>query len=150
LTRRGITILEVLLSLLILGGAVAILGEFSRNAFRNAKTSRDMTQAELLAESILAKVRLGIIEMESATDVPITNAANLNNDTIADTNAISEGSLSDVLWLYTLEVTDLDDYGLVSLSVTVRQNLPEEQQPVTCCLVRWFALEPETEETESQ
>ncbi|MDR0703593.1 MAG: hypothetical protein LBF88_01245 [Planctomycetaceae bacterium] len=148
MTRRGITILEVLLALLILGGAVAVLGEFSRNAFRNAKASRDMTQAELLAESILAKVRIGIIDMESATDVPITNAANLN-DTIADTNAVSDGSLSDVLWLYTLEVTDLDDYGLVSLSVTVRQNLPEEQRPVACCLVRWFALEPETEETES-
>jgi hypothetical protein len=135
--------LEVLLALLILGGTVTILGEFSRNAFRNAKMSRDMTQAELLAESILAKVRIGIIDMESATDVPITNTANLN-DTIADTNAISEGSPSDVLWLYTLEVTDLDDYGLVSLSVTVRQNLPENQQSVACCLVRWFALEPET------
>jgi type II secretory pathway pseudopilin PulG len=149
LTRYGTTILEVLLAILILGGAIAVLGEFSRNSFRNAKTARDMTQAELLAESILAKVRIGIIEMESAFDVPITNSANLN-DTISDTNAVTEGSLSEILWHYTLEITNLDDDGLTELAVTVRQNLPEEQQPVTCRLVRWFAVEPETEETETK
>jgi type II secretory pathway pseudopilin PulG len=149
LTRYGTTILEVLLALLILGGAIAILGELSRNSFRNARDAQNMTQAELLAESILAKVRIGIIEMESAFDVPVTNAVN-GNDTIADTNAVTEGSLSGILWLYTLEITNLDDDGLVELAVTVRQNLPEEQQPVTCRLVRWFAIEPETEETDSQ
>lgn len=149
MTRHGTTILEVLLALLILGGAIAVLGEFSRNSFRNAKIAQDMTQAELLAESILAKVRIGIIEMESAFDVPITNISN-RNDTISDTNAVTEGSLSDILWLYTLEITNLDDDGLVELAVTVRQNLPEEQQPAACRLVRWFAVEPETEETASQ
>ncbi|MDR2115695.1 MAG: hypothetical protein LBP87_04875, partial [Planctomycetaceae bacterium] len=104
------------------------------------------------AESILAKVRIGIIEMESAFDVPITNtnaSANVN-DTISDTNVVTEGSLGEILWKYTLEITDLDDDGLIELAVTVRQNLPEEQQPVTCRLVRWFAVEPETEEIETQ
>ncbi|MDR1963338.1 MAG: hypothetical protein LBQ50_06130 [Planctomycetaceae bacterium] len=149
MSRSGTTILEVLLALLILGGAVAVLGEFSRNAFRNAKASKDITQAELLAESILAKVRIGIIEMESAFDVPMTNSVSVNlNDTISDTNALSENS--EALWLYTLEVTELDDYGLVALSVTVRQNKPEEQHPVACHLVRWFALEPEEEENTTQ
>ncbi|MDR3198548.1 MAG: type II secretion system GspH family protein [Planctomycetaceae bacterium] len=147
--RRGTTILEVLLAILILGGAIAVLGEFSRNSFRNAKEARDMTQAELLAESILAKVRIGIIEMESVFDVPITNSSGLN-DTISDTNAVAEGSLSEILWQYTLEITNLDDDGLIELAVTVRQNLPEEQQPAVCRLVRWFVIEPETEETAPQ
>jgi type II secretory pathway pseudopilin PulG len=145
LTRRGTTILEILLAMLILGGAIAVLGELFRNSFRNAKHAQNMTQAVLLAESILAKVRIGIIEMESAFEVPVTNTTQ-GNDFIADTNAVSEAALGEILWLYTLEIVNLDDDGLVELAVTVRQNLPEEQQPVTCRFVRWFAIEPETEE----
>jgi hypothetical protein len=53
-----------------------------------------------------------------------------------------------VLWLYTLEITEIDEYGLVELAVTVRQNLPEEHRPIVCRLVRWSALEPEAEETQ--
>ena len=142
---RGITILEIILALAILGGCVAVLGEMTRTALRNARESKDMTQAELLAESILAKVRIGLIDMESALDQPITDRMS-RNDTIADTNALSEGG-GESLWLYSLEVADIDDYGLVELAVTVRRNLPEEQRPVACRLVRWFAMEPEEEET---
>lgn len=141
----GMTILEIIVALFILGGCVAALGELSRNAFRNAKESRDMVQAELLAESILAKVRIGIIDMESAFDVPVSNLST-RNDEIADTNVISSGGTGNVLWLYSLEVNDIDDYGLVELAVTVRQNLPEESRPAVCRLVRWQALEPEEED----
>jgi type II secretory pathway pseudopilin PulG len=144
--RNGMTILEVLLALLILGGSIAVLGQLSRNALRSAKAAKETTQAELLAESILAKVRIGIIEMEPVTDTPITNVANLN-DTISDTNAVNEGNANEAIWLYTLEITNIDDDGLVEIAVTVRQNLPEEFRPIACRLVRWFALEPEEEET---
>lgn len=138
-----------MLALLILGGCVTILGSLSRSALRNAQESRDMTQAELLAESILAKVRIGIIEMESDFDVPITNMSLKNNDEVVDTNVVGNGDLLEPLWFYTLEVLDIDDYGLVELAVTVRQNLPEENRPAVCRLVRWFALEPEEDETET-
>lgn len=143
------TILEIIVALLILGGCVAALGELSRNAFRNAKESKDMVQAELLAESILAKVRLEIIDMESAFDVPVSDLA-ARNDEIEDTNVLSAAGNGDPLWFYSLEVNEIDDYGLVELAVTVRQNLPEENRPVVCRLVRWLALEPEEEdETET-
>ncbi|MDR0871298.1 MAG: hypothetical protein LBN39_10960 [Planctomycetaceae bacterium] len=146
--KKGITILEVLLALLILGGAAAILGQISRNALRNASDVRDFTQAELLAESILAKVRVGIIEMEPVTDQPVSNfTASASDDVIEDTNAVVSGSTADVLWYYTLEVNQIDDYGLVELAVTVRQNKAAEEHPAVCRLVRWFALEPEEEET---
>jgi prepilin-type N-terminal cleavage/methylation domain-containing protein len=145
MTHRGFTIIEILLALLILGGAAAVIGQISRSALQNAQMSRDLTQAELLAESILAKVQLGIIEMEAATDVPVNSRMSLNDDEILDTNAVVQGSLGDILWSYSLEVETVDDYGLVQLAVTVRQNLPVEQQPAVCRLVRWFALEPEEE-----
>jgi prepilin-type N-terminal cleavage/methylation domain-containing protein len=143
---KGFTILEIIISLIILGGCVAALGELSRNAYRNAKDSREMVQAELLAESILAKVRLGIIEKEPAVDQPITASGRTSSDEVVDTNAVGSGN--DALWLYTLEVAEIDEYGLLELAVTVRQNLPEEQKPVICRLVRWFAEEP-IEETET-
>lgn len=141
---RGVTILEIMLALLILGGCVAILGEISRNAFRNAKESVDLTQAELLAESILSRVRIGIIDMEAVQDSPVTDfsSSSLVNDDILDSNVVSDGQTN---WLYSLEIVDIDDYGLVELAVTVRQNLSEENKPISCRLVRWFALEPKEE-----
>ena len=140
------TLLEVILSLALLGGAMAVIGESARMSFQNARIARDLVQAELLAGSILAKVRLGIIEMEPAFDVPVGSD---RADIIPDTHAVSAGNLANVLWLYSVEVNPIDDYGyLVEIAVTVRQNVSENRRPVTCRLVRWLALEPEEEEEE--
>jgi len=141
------TLLEIILSLALLGGAVAVVGEMARSSFQNARLARDMVQAELLAESILAKVRLGIIEMEQAFDVPVGLMSPNQLDVVADTRAVSPGSTSEVLWFYSLDVADIDDY-LVEIAVTVRQNLPDARRPVVCRLVRWIALEPEPVEEE--
>ena len=137
----AMTILEVMVSLALLGGAVAMLGEMARISFQNARIARDLIQAELLAESILAKVRLGIIEMEPVVDVPVGLD---RQDIISDTHAASTGSTA-ALWLYSVEIMDVTDY-LVEIAVTVRQNAPAEQRPTVCRLVRWLALEPEEEE----
>ena len=145
----GFTILEIMLALLILGGAMAALGQLSRNALRHARDSKEMTQAEFLAESILAKVRLEIIERESAYQVPITNLSSLT-DMVVDTNAVSSTGGGEPLWIYDLDVTDIDDYGLQEIAVTVRQNLPEESRPLACRLVRWFAVEPEEDEESTE
>ncbi len=144
--RSAITLLEIILSLAILGGCMAALGELTRSAMRSARESTDMTQAELLAESILAKVRLGILEMEPVMDEPITDRLS-QQDVISDTNALAEGG-GEPLWRYSLEITDIDDYGLVELAVTVRRNLPSEQRPIACRLVRWLAREPEEEKSD--
>ena len=138
------TLLEILLSLAILGGSVAIIGEVARSSFFDARLVRDMIQAELLAESTLAKVRLGIIDMEPAFNVPIS-AYTDRSDVIMDTHAISEGNVSEVLWFYSLEIVDIDDY-LIEIAVTVRQNVADERRAAVCRLVRWLAYEPEDEE----
>jgi len=46
--NRGFSLLEVILSLAILGGAIAVLGEAARLALRNAEFTRDMARAQLL------------------------------------------------------------------------------------------------------
>jgi prepilin-type N-terminal cleavage/methylation domain-containing protein len=145
---KGMTLLEVMLALLILGGSAAVVGEFARSAFQNAQISKNLTQAELLAESILAKVILGIIKQETAFDIPVSSMTD-RLDTVMDTHAVSEGNANEILWVYSLEITDIDDY-LIELAVTVRQNVAEQRRPAVCRLVRWLAVEPEqeTEQTE--
>jgi hypothetical protein len=144
------TLLEVILSLAFLGGSVAVIGELARASFQNAKIARDTVQAELLAESILAKIQIGFIEMTPVFNVPVGSD---RADVVMDTHAVFEGSTSTVLWLYSIEVNEVPaSFGvdfLVEIAVTVRQNVPVGQRPVVCRLVRWFALEPEPEEEES-
>jgi len=145
--HTGMTLLEVILSLALLGGTVAVIGEMARLAFQNARIARELIQAELLAESILAKVRLGIIEMIPDVDVPVGSGYTNQADIIQDTHAVSAGNIADVRWLYSLEVNPVDEYGyLVEIAVTVRQNVAEIRRPVVCRLVRWLALEPEEDE----
>ena len=145
--QSGITILEVMLALAILGSCLAFLGEISRNGLTSARAARDMTQAELLCESVLAKVRLGIIKMESAFDVPVSGSNSvLMTDEVLDTRAADLTDTGNPLWVYSLEINEIDEYGLVEIAVTVRQNLPEERRPIGCRLVRWQALEPEEDE----
>ena len=144
----GMTLLEILISLVILGGSVAVISELARSSFQNARLARDMVQAELLAESILAKVRLGIIKMEPAFDVPVSTYVD-PSDIIMDTHAISDGNAGEVLWFYSLDVVEIDDY-LIELAVTVRQNVADERRSATCRLVRWLAFEPELEEGEEE
>jgi hypothetical protein len=117
-----------------------------RLAFRNARESRDTTQAELLAESILAKVQLGIIEMETAVDVPITNQTEYN-DTIEDTAVITEGDANDVKWMYSIDVNNVDESeNLIEIGITVTQNPQQTNQPIRCYIVRWLVIESDEEE----
>ncbi|MDR2171174.1 MAG: prepilin-type N-terminal cleavage/methylation domain-containing protein [Planctomycetaceae bacterium] len=147
--RNGLTIIEVMISLVILGGCLAVIGEVARLAFRNARESRDMTQAELLAENILAKVRLGIIEMKPVSNTPITNQTSTYNDTIEDTGVINENDSNDVLWLYSIDITNVEDSDkLIEIGITVTQNPDRTTHPVKCYLLRWII--DETENTTDQ
>ena len=150
------TLLEVIFSLALMGMTVAMISEMARTSFHNARMAKDIVQAELLAESILAKIRLGIIDLEPAFDVPVGSAYTNQADMVLDTHARSQGNTSIVLWHYSVEITNvsdhyfdglLDDY-LVEVAVTVRQNEEDHRRGVACRLVRWIAIEPEIDEEE--
>ena len=151
--RAGMTLLEVILSIAILGGSVVVLGEMARLSFQNALSAREIVQAELLAESIIAKVRLGIIEMTPVFEMQVGLQTTNPLDIVEDTHAVTQGNVADSPWLYSLDIVNVDVVYdleeneiayLVEIAVTVRRNLPIERRPVTCRLVRWLALEPET------
>ena len=129
---RGFSLLEVILALAILGGAIAVLGEAARLAMRNAEFTRDMARAQLLCESKLAEIVAGITPAE-----PIQRAT---FETATD--------LSEPAWLYSIETASLEEEGLLSVRVTVTRDLPAQRHPVVFSLVRWIA-DPDTAQPES-
>jgi type II secretion system protein I len=134
--KRGLSLLEVILALAILGGAIAVLGEAARLALRNAEFTRDMARAQLLCESKLAEIMAGVILAEPIQRAVIENAA----------------SPGEPNWLYSIEKASLDDEGLLSVRVTVVRDLPQEKHPVTFSLVRWIdnSQTSDTENSDSE
>ena len=121
-SAAGFSLLEVVLALAILGGALAVLGEVTHNAMRSARMARDLTIAQLYCESKMDEVTSGVILPEAVADVPL--------DTTDDQ------SLPD--WLYSIEVEDIDQaQGLLAVRVTVAKEVPSPQRPPRFSLTRW-------------
>ncbi|MGC3967658.1 MAG: type II secretion system minor pseudopilin GspI [Pirellulales bacterium] len=121
LSRRGFTLLEVLLALAILVGSLATLGELVRMGLQNAHRAAASTTAQLLCESKLAEITAGIMPPSSTSAAPLD----------------AEG-----LWQYAVAVEPTIDASLLVVRVTVAENLPSQQSPVEYSLVRWM-VDPE-------
>jgi hypothetical protein len=65
--RRGLSLMEAMLSLAILGGALAAIGELIRLGARAAEEARDLTKAQLICDSIMGEVVAGIAKPTAAT-----------------------------------------------------------------------------------
>jgi prepilin-type N-terminal cleavage/methylation domain-containing protein len=129
--NRGFTLLEVMLALAILVGAIVVLSELGRMGLRSAKTSRDLSRAELLCESIMSEIAVGIISPDPVQSSPII-------DPVSGTT-LSETQSDDVApWVYSIESETIDEDGLLSVRLTVQQDLPLSQHPVSFTLVRWI------------
>jgi prepilin-type N-terminal cleavage/methylation domain-containing protein len=128
----GFSLLEVILALAILVGAIAVIGELIATGTRAAGAARDLTQAQLLCESKLNEITAGILIPDPVQGAPIE---------------------TDMEWLYSIDLFPSDQNGIVAVKVTVYQDLPVERRPVTFSLVRWLqdpGIElPEPEDTSS-
>ena len=123
--RSGFTLLEVILALAILAGAIAVLGEISRLALQNATAARDLSRAEMLAKSKLAEIQSGMISAQAV------------EETAFDTSSDSADP-ADPGWLYSILTQSTDEDGLISVRVTVTRDAPASQHPVKYSLVRWM------------
>ncbi len=68
-TRSGLTLFEVLISLVIFVGAMAAIGQLVSNGVRGALQSRYQTEAAMLCEAKLAEVVAGIVPLQSGQGV---------------------------------------------------------------------------------
>ena len=116
--RRGLTLLEVLLALAILGGALATVGELMRIGARNAEIARDKTTAQLLAETTMGELKVGFLPLQSSAQAAVADVEYQED------------------WCYTVLVEPVNQGALVSVSVTVEQNPAVYSRPVSLTLRR--------------
>ena len=118
--RSGLSLLEVMLALAILGGSLAAIGELMRIGARNAEMARDLTTAQLLCESTMAEIQLGFLPMQSVGPVPVTDLQYQQE------------------WLYTIAVQPIDQEGLSSVWLRIEQNPAVFSRPVSFAVTRWM------------
>ena len=123
--RGGLSLLEVLLALAILGGAVAAVGELMRVGARSAEQARDLTTAQILSETVMAEITAGLLPAQAVSEAPVDDPQYYSD------------------WSYSIVVEQVDQDGLLALWVTVRQNQGSVARPVSYTLVRWM-IDPET------
>jgi general secretion pathway protein I len=112
---QGFTLLEVVLALAILAGAVAVLGELVRSGLQNAQMARDLTRAEMLCEGIEEEVVAGVLSPSGASG-PCDD---------------------DPRWNYSI-TSQSPQTGILALQITVVKNVPEGQHAVQFSLSRWM------------
>jgi len=115
--RRGLSLLEVILAIAILGGALATIGELIRIGARNAAIARDLTTAQLYCESRMNEAAAGVLDLENL-----------------QTEALDE----DGEWMCSITSESLDQPQLMSVTVTVTQNPDQYSRPVSFSMTRWI------------
>jgi type II secretion system protein I len=113
------SLLEVILALAILAGAIAALGEVMRLGDQNAGLARDESEAEMLANSVMSELVSGSRQVQAVS-------------------AATFDMTADPAWTYAITVDPTDYDALVSVRVSVAQQLAAELHPAHCDLVRWL------------
>jgi general secretion pathway protein I len=118
-TVAAFSLLEVILALAILAGTLAALGEVMRLGDQNAALARDESQAEMLANSVVSELLSGSRQVQAVSTATFDMTA-------------------DPAWTYSITVDSTDYNELVSVHVSVAQQLAAELHPAHCDLVRWM------------
>lgn len=124
---RGLTLLEVLLALAILGGAMAAIGELMRIGTRNAEAARDLTTAQIICETKMSELGAGLALPQGVSQTAVEDAQ------------------YQAEWFYSITVEQVDQDGLISVMVTVEQNGELYTRPASFSLVRWM-IDPMSQE----
>ncbi len=144
MVRKGLSLIEIVLALAILGGSMAVLGEAVRHAAENARIARDLTDAQLYCESKMAELQAGLLTTDAVTDMPI--------EPMADSMLESSADSTETEWLYSISSELVSDDGLVSVYLSVYQDPNTAKKPVTYSMTRimldesLMTIETETED----
>lgn len=121
--RHGLSLLEVILSMAILGISMTAIGALVSNGYRAALETRLRSDGNLLCETKMSEVVAGIIELESTNGVPIEE----NQE-----------------WEYSIQVEPSDQLGLLFVRVSVMQTDDASINPIEISFVR-FLPDPDYE-----
>ena len=118
--RTGLSLLEVVLALSILGIAVGILSTIMQQSADNGLRARRMTQAQLVCESKMAEAVAGALPLQSTQWTPVA-------------------SVDATTWYYSLEVIQAEQPNMIGVEIQVNDELAmaESQRPLSR-LVQWI------------
>lgn len=102
--RCGLSLLEVILSIAILGTSMAVIGQFFFLGYRAADRARRQFDATLICDSVMAELAGGVIELQSVGGAEVPNLPR---------------------WQYSVDVVNSDVAGLLLATVSVRQRNEE-------------------------
>ena len=124
-SRSGLSLLEVILSLAILGLSLVAIGHLFNLGFRSAADMQLRSQANMIADTTMAEVAAGVIDFSASGGIVEDNP----------------------LWKYQVVSQDSTQPGLMSVTVTV-SLADTANDSVSVSLVRLVAdpdFEPEQE-----
>ena len=121
LRRHGLTLLETILAMAILGMSMAVVGELIRVGARHAQAARDLTTAQILCESILNEIAAGVLRPDAVDGEPCE---------------------FDDEWVYSVTPSTVEQEGVIAVEVSVSRADDPSRRPITCTLVRWI-VDPE-------
>jgi len=129
--RRGLSLLEVVLSLAILSVAAAYLAQSMFLATENAIRAQRLSQAELIAESVMNQIVSGVLPAQ-----PVNWAGYRTPNPFGPGAILSDDSQ----WVYSINNVATEVQGLVGVQVAVQQvqngAVPKNQPDFV--LTRWM------------
>ncbi len=126
--HSGLSLLEVILAIAILGTAMAVIGQLMNIGYRAAVEARLRTDAGLLCDTKMAELAAGVLEIKAVTEQSIAEAQG---------------------WNYTVDVQSGLQLGLLVVTVTVTQTTTESADPISMSIVR-FLPDPDYDPTADQ
>ena len=136
--RRGFSLLEIMLALAILGGALAVLSQIASSGVDAAREARDLSMARIICQAKLSETLLTGLSPQTVMSAPV--------------DSIDSQSLTN--FQYSVEVLPGQMAGLLSIRVTVEAIDENSDTPrVRYSLVRMMvdpALGLEAAEAEQQ
>lgn len=123
-SRRGFSLMEVLLATSILLASSIALIELATIGRKQANTAYDLNQAQLLCQAKLDEIATGITPM-----------------TAVESQEFEDGSG----WFYSVETLPLRFGDLTAVSVSVFQEEKSIGRPVRFSLVRWMPGDSKTD-----
>ncbi len=115
--RHGLTLMEVIVAIAILGGALTVIGNLVFLGSKAASNTRWNSEAQILCDTKMAEVSAGVLPLQSTAATPIDE----NPD-----------------WLFSVEIGQTAVNGLLSVTVTVQQAPTVTLNPTPFSLMRWL------------
>ena len=99
--RKGISLLEVILAVAILGGSMVVIGHGFFLGYRSVRNARMIGTGNRLADSAMAELAAGVIEPNSVGSSAFQDEPN---------------------WSYSIDIEDAEVPGLLTAMVTVENT----------------------------